>query len=184
MLDSIASPGGEARRHIARLAGNSAIGCRERSKEHLVAARRWERGAIYLTVGTALASAFAGTSILANADGGALLTVAGVLALLAAGLQAAASALRPQEIVAGHKRGADGFAALRTQFNRLRYVAANDPDKTLEDMDAEFQALLRERDALAAEVPAVPEWAKRSVARGSPGEHDSVAQALSDALAA
>lgn len=138
--------------------------CDFRSVEHGLSHARWSRRSTLLGVVAAVVTALAGVGFLTSAKAGTWLAIAsGVLALIAAALTAANTALQPQAKADAHKRAADAYAILRTQlrdFLDLR-LAQETPEAAYE----RYMELAKQRRDVQEAAPAVEEWARQKVIR-------------------
>jgi hypothetical protein len=136
------------------------------SKGHFEAASGWQ--ALYLGFGlpVAIISGVAGVSAFAKHT-----TLAGVLALVAAGLGAITAFLKPSERMATHHGFGNDYNALRNRARIARTIqAASLTDDQLRD---EVVALSGDRDSLNKKAPQVPRWAFKRARRGiEEGEAD------------
>jgi hypothetical protein len=112
----------------------------------------------------AVVTALAGVSFLTSAKAGTWLAIgAGVLALFAAALTAANTALQPQAKADAHKRASDAYAILRTQLRDFLDLTLT--QETLEAASAEYLKLAKQRREVQEASPAVEEWARKKVIR-------------------
>jgi len=136
------------------------------SKRHFEAASGWQ--ALYLALGlpVAIISGVAGVSAFAKHT-----TLAGVLALTAAGLGAITAFLKPSERVTTHHGFGNDYNALRNKARIARTIqAASLNDDQLRE---QVVALSGDRDSLNKKAPQVPRWAFERARRGiEEGEAD------------
>lgn len=133
----------------------------KRAKQHQLAAARWGVTHRGLTSTAAVASAIAGTTLLTSGTGG-WRVVAGILALMAAAFSTLDVTLKAGQLEEDHKRGFDGFTRMRTKWMQFKYVTL-ELDNSRQELAAEFQQLITERDQLSERLPAPPRWAVKIV---------------------
>ena len=111
-----------------------------------------------------MATALAGVGFLTSAKAGTWLAIAsGALALFAAALTAANTALQPQGKADAHKRAADAYAILRTQLRD--FLDLEIAQKTPEAAYDKYLELAKQRRAVQEASPTVEEWARKKVIR-------------------
>jgi hypothetical protein len=109
-------------------------------------------------------TAAAGAGFLTSAKAGTWLAIAsGVLALFAAALTAANTALQPKAKADAHKQAADAYATLRTELRDfLDLTLEREAPEAAYDKYMEFA---KRRRGVQAAAPAVEEWARKKVIR-------------------
>lgn len=150
-------------RKLKRLAGNQFVGADRRSQEHWVSSVRWGFAHRGFATAAAVLSAVAGASIFSDAQGG-WRVAAGVVALIASALAAVEATLKGGELAESHKRGYDGFTALRTKWLQYQNFTC-DSGLAPDELVSRFEALVNERDELSKQVPVPGFWAKRTIRR-------------------
>lgn len=156
-------PAAEFVEELRRRAKDQNTGSGYRAEEHQLAAGFWGVTHRGLTTTAAVASAVAGTTLLASTTG-AWRIVAGVLALVAAGLSTLDTTLKAGQLAEGHKHGYDGFTRMRTKWLQFQAISLRLVQNT-QELAAKFESLVTDRDQLSEQVPAPPQWAKRRVRR-------------------
>lgn len=147
--------------------------CDFRSVEHGLSHARWSRRFTLLGVVAAVSTAAAGAGFLTSAKAGTWLAIAsGVLALFAAALTAATTALQPKAKAEEHKQAADAYATLRSELRDFLDLTLEQAPEAAYDRYMEFAK--RRRDVQAA-APAVEEWARKQVIRRGGTERSKTA---------
>lgn len=122
------------------------------AKRHFNAAATWNAVHLWLGLPTALIAGVSGVSALSHHT-----VIAGILALLVAGLTALTTFLNPSQRATNHHDFGNRYNALRNKTRILREIDAPTGHPT--ELVKELKALNRERDELNQKAPQTPRWA-------------------------
>ena len=124
-------------------------------KGHFSAATRWNNLMLWLGAPAAVMAGVSGVSALSKFDNHDI--VAGVLALLVAGLTALTTFLNPSDRATTHHAFGNRYNSLR---NRARITAEVDaPTIAIGKLRTTVDSYAAERDDLNAKAPQIPPWA-------------------------
>lgn len=150
---------GASQDELEQLAREQYNGTSTRGREHAVVAGRWTVVHRSLAVTAAVLSAVVGGSLLTS-RGGAVATVAAVLALIAAVVSATDVALGAATNIVEHKKAADRFTRVASHFALFYRVELRD-GSSYGDQRTRYEAIMAERDKALDEAPHLPAWAQR-----------------------
>jgi hypothetical protein len=122
------------------------------AKRHFNAAASWTSVHLLLGLPTALIAGVSGVSALSHHT-----LIAGILALLVAGLAALTTFLNPSQRATNHHDFGNRYNALRNKTRILREIDVSNSNPT--ELAKELKALNRERDELNQKAPQTPRWA-------------------------
>lgn len=139
------------------------------SKGHFETAACWQKIHLWIGVPSAILAGIAGVSAF---DEQTLL--AGMLAILVAGLGAVSTFLNPSGKAAEHHGAGNSYLALRNRARRFRRIELlGDESVGVKD---KILALGQQKDDLSASSPQIPEWAFRKARKNiEDGQSDYVA---------
>ena len=122
------------------------------SKRHFNAAAYWNNLHLLLGLPTALIAGISGISALNHQS-----LLAGVLAILVAGLTALATFLNPSQRATNHHDFGNRYNALRNRARIMREIESLTTSPS--ELTKEIRALNKERDELNQKAPQTPRWA-------------------------
>lgn len=120
------------------------------ARGHFEAARTWGHVHLWVGIPTALLAALAGVTAFNNHS-----TVAGVSAMIVAGLSAVSTFLNPSEKAQLHHVAGTAFTTVRSQarlFRTVRLLSAADRDV----LEKELEALVARKNELNEQSPIIP----------------------------
>lgn len=129
------------------------------SKSHYEAARRWSNTYLWLGIPTALIAGISGVSAFENCP-----LVAGIAAIVAAGLAAISTFLNPSEKAQAHYTAGFKFTSLKNKSRIFREIEIL--DKESKNTKQQLLALSSERDSINEVSPQIPRWAFEKARKG------------------
>ncbi|MEU4444038.1 hypothetical protein AB0K14_11395 [Actinosynnema sp. NPDC050801] len=139
----------------AKKAADHVVGCGTRSRQHRATWGVWATVTAVLTVLGVGGAALASASLLSDAEEGSTLRlVGGWLGVVAA----IASALNVWTVsqTNAHKKGRDGFAALRSRFADFAILTSR--AEAFEKVRSDWENLTAQREQVQADSPEPPRW--------------------------
>jgi hypothetical protein len=126
------------------------------AKGHYEAAEYWTRFHLTIGIPTAILSAIAGASALAQFDNHNI--IAGFLAIIVAALTAVATFLNPNEKSNAHQNVGNKYNALRNHVHVFCNIDSS-VENSEQELIKQLKELARQRDELNQDSPPISSWA-------------------------